>query len=217
MSLGRAEDGLAADLGDRLDDVSPAAHEVAPAHPQRGQLTEAHAGIGEEEDHRAVDAGRIRELLDLTDGEEHALLPERPRKRHAIGRVAREPSVAHGERQDQREHAMGLAHRGRRETRPRQLADPGRDALVRDVRERDGLPSRQHVDAQEADIPRAVRRLMSTLVASQRCDQSPTVIRARPGSTYMPLVTAVVTSSSQCWASILRGKCWEYSLPAASR
>lgn len=73
VGLRRAEHRTPADVSNRLDDLGPSTHEVEAPHPQGGQLAEAHACVGKEQDHESIFPGRLRELLDMVDRQENLL------------------------------------------------------------------------------------------------------------------------------------------------
>ncbi len=91
--------------------------------------------------------------------QEQLLALRRPRQRDTRGRVAGQAPVAHRERQSEREHAVGLPHRGCRETRRGQVRDPGSHRAVRDFGKLDVLPDRQHVSSQQSAVRLAGRLL----------------------------------------------------------
>lgn len=70
---------------------------------------------------------------------------------------------------------------------------------------------------------RAASDIARTVAGAHTCraDHSPkyatNVIRPACGSAYVPVTSVEVTSSSHCWASTLRAKCRECSLPVSSR
>jgi hypothetical protein len=80
-----------------------------------------------------------------------------------VGRIAREPTVAHREREGQRQNAMGLTDGRRRQARCGQVGDPRGDPLVGDVGQPDFTPAREHVDAEQTFVARPGRRLQVDL------------------------------------------------------
>ena len=54
LGLGRTEGHVAADLGERLDDLDLPLGQIEPGHPESGGLAPAQPAVGEEEDQRAV-------------------------------------------------------------------------------------------------------------------------------------------------------------------
>jgi hypothetical protein len=135
------------------------------------------------------------------------LATRRSRERHAIGRVARETSVANCKCEHEREDAVDLPHGRGRQVAAAQLGDPHRDLFVGDVGELDVAPARHDMNAEHALIPASRRRLQVDFRREPArrplpyCDP-----RAPRVAMYVPVVTAVVTVSSQCCASILRAK-----------
>jgi hypothetical protein len=89
--LRRAEHRVAVDVENGLCDQRPPAQQVEVAHPQRRHLPVAHAGVGQEQDGQPVPAGGRGEGVNLRVGEKDLL-------------------AAHGQGQDQRQHAVGVAH-----------------------------------------------------------------------------------------------------------
>jgi hypothetical protein len=73
------------------------------------ELAEAQACVGQEADDVAVFPGRLGQDLDLVPGEEAGLVANDAGKRHTLSGIARDPAVADGQVEQQREDAVGVA------------------------------------------------------------------------------------------------------------
>ena len=150
-------------FGYRFDDLRPPPKQIQTPYPQRGQLTPTQSGVREEQHGGARVAGGRSQGLDLVMREDHFLAFGGTGQWDAISGIADQPAVAHGEVEDEREHPMGLADGRGRQTGGGQVCDPGCDALVRHVGQRDAPPPRQDVDPQQTLVADAGGRLQVDL------------------------------------------------------
>ncbi len=152
MGLRCTELELGCHLGDRFRDGESAAPEIDAAHPQGGQLAEPQAGVGQQSDDVAVVARYGGEAFDLFPAEEPRLVASDARDWDPVGGVPRDASVAHGQSEQQCEHAMRLTHGGRSRPVRAEVGDPAGDLGMGDVGEPVTAPGRQDVSAEQTLI-----------------------------------------------------------------
>ncbi|MEO6510405.1 MAG: hypothetical protein ABIO16_05400 [Nocardioides sp.] len=183
MCLGSPPDqSLAGDRRHGLGDDRPVASKVHSVDPERRHLSEPGAGVGQEQHDQPVhligpgvvsgvlarvgwEPRGVGEVLDLLVGQVEMFVLEDAGEVHTLRDVAGEPSVLHGEVEDQAEDSVDLVD-GRRGLLLGQPAHPRLDVGMRRVGELDRAPLRPDVLAEDAGVA-LVRRGLDVCLSSE--------------------------------------------------